>query len=71
MESNKLKVDLSQAEWRKSRRSGSEGGNCVEAACNLPGVVAVRDSKMPDGPILIFGIDAWARFVGGVKGSAI
>ncbi|MEV6983239.1 DUF397 domain-containing protein [Sphaerisporangium sp. NPDC051017] len=69
MEPNKLNLDLSKADWRKSRRSGVEGGNCVEAACNLPGVVAVRDSKMAEGPVLVFGVDAWVRFVGSVKGS--
>jgi len=40
-----IKMDLTDAEWRKSRYSGSNGGNCVEVAGNLPGVVAVRDSK--------------------------
>jgi hypothetical protein len=38
-------TDLTNAEWRKSTYSGSNGGNCVEVAANLPGVVAVRDSK--------------------------
>lgn len=36
--------DPSPAAWRKSR-SSAHGGNCVEAATNLPGVVLVRDSK--------------------------
>ena len=37
--------DLSQAIWRKSSYSSSTGQNCVEVATNLPGIVAVRDSK--------------------------
>jgi hypothetical protein len=37
-------VDLSRAEWRKASYSG-QSGNCVEVARNLPGLVAVRDSK--------------------------
>jgi hypothetical protein len=41
-------IDLSRAEWRKSSHS-SQDGNCVEVARNLPGLVAVRDSKEPDG----------------------
>jgi hypothetical protein len=41
-------AELSEARWRKSTRSGE--GNCVEVADNLPGVVAVRDSKDPAGP---------------------
>ena len=40
-------VDLSRAEWRKSSYS-SQSGNCVEVALNLPGLVAVRDSKASD-----------------------
>ncbi|BEL04381.1 hypothetical protein Q0Z83_025720 [Actinoplanes sichuanensis] len=41
--------DLTGAVYRKSRRSGSNGGDCVEVADNLPDVVAVRDSKDRDG----------------------
>jgi hypothetical protein len=59
-------MDLSRAQWRKSTRSGSSG-NCVEVADNLPGVIAVRDSKNPTGPALIFTLDEWKAFVGGVK----
>ncbi|WP_433114496.1 DUF397 domain-containing protein [Micromonospora sp. CA-246542] len=56
-------MDLTNAVWRKSRRSGSSGGNCVEVADNLPGVVGVRDSKDPTGPVLTFGPSAWRAFV--------
>jgi hypothetical protein len=59
-------MDLSHATWRKSTRSGSTG-NCVEVAGNLAGVVAVRDSKNPAGPALVFTPTEWAAFVGGVK----
>lgn len=45
-------MDLTNAKWRKSQRSASNGGNCVELA-RLPGSVAVRDSKDPDGPVLL------------------
>ena len=45
-------IDLSRAEWHKSSYS-SQSGNCVEVARNLPGLVAVRDSKEPDGPRLV------------------
>jgi len=60
-------VDLSDAVWRKSSRSGGNGGQCVEVAGNLSGVVAVRDSKNPDGPKLLFTPTQWKTFVGGVK----
>ncbi|MCX5066540.1 DUF397 domain-containing protein [Micromonospora lupini] len=56
-------MDLSNAQWRKSTRSGASGGNCVEVADNLPGVVGVRDSKDPAGPALTFGPAAWQAFV--------
>jgi hypothetical protein len=56
-------MDLTNAIWRKSRRSGSSGGNCVEVADNLPGVVGVRDSKDPAGLALTFGPAAWRAFV--------
>ncbi|MEV7988535.1 DUF397 domain-containing protein [Micromonospora sp. NPDC085948] len=56
-------MDLSNARWRKSTRSGASGGNCVEVASNLPGVVAVRDSKDAAGPALRFAPAAWATFV--------
>ncbi|MFE9191147.1 DUF397 domain-containing protein [Micromonospora sp. NPDC007208] len=56
-------MDLSNARWRKSTRSGASGGNCVEVADNLSGVVAVRDSKDAAGPALAFPQAAWAAFV--------
>ncbi|MGC4758421.1 DUF397 domain-containing protein [Micromonospora trifolii] len=56
-------MDLSNAEWRKSTRSGASGGNCIDVASNLPGVVAVRDSKDVAGPALTFAPAAWAAFV--------
>ncbi|MDX6388996.1 MAG: hypothetical protein QOJ73_59 [Streptosporangiaceae bacterium] len=58
---------LEGAIWRKSSYSGSNGGTCVEVASNLPGVVAVRDSKDPDGPKLAFAPDEWAAFTAGIK----
>jgi len=56
--------DLSDARWRKSSYSDDNGGNCVEVSDNFPGVVPVRDSKNPDGPVLVVGRAAWAAFTG-------
>ena len=53
--------------WRKSSYSGSNGGNCVEVADDLPGVVAVRDSKNPGGPVLAFAPDDWQAFTVAIK----
>ncbi|WP_025620775.1 DUF397 domain-containing protein [Salinispora cortesiana] len=55
--------NLIGAVWRKSSRSGGNGGQCVEVADNLSGVVGVRDSKDPTGPALVFGPEAWRAFV--------
>ena len=55
-------LDLSRAEWRKSSYS-SQNGACVEVTRNLPGIVAVRDSKNPDGPALIVSGDEWASLI--------
>ncbi|MEV0155382.1 DUF397 domain-containing protein [Micromonospora sp. NPDC050686] len=56
-------MDLTGARWRKSTRSGNNGGDCVEVADNLPGTVAVRDSKDPAGPVLTFRPAAWRAFL--------
>jgi hypothetical protein len=45
-------MELSNATWRKSSYSGSNGGDCVELA-DAAGAVAVRDSKDPHGPVLL------------------
>jgi hypothetical protein len=60
-------MDLSRADWRKSSYSGTNGGNCVEIARNLPGVVAVRDSKDPGGPALAFTPADWEAFTAALK----
>ncbi|WP_329109189.1 DUF397 domain-containing protein [Micromonospora sp. NBC_01699] len=60
-------MDVSGAQWRKSTRSGNNGGNCVEVADNLASVVLVRDTKDRDGGTLTFGPEAWRAFVGLAK----
>jgi len=51
--------------WRKSRRSGPQGGNCVEVAQLPDGRVAVRNSRHPAGPALVFTAAEWGAFVRG------
>ncbi|GAA3014857.1 DUF397 domain-containing protein [Streptosporangium longisporum] len=63
-------MDLSKAVWRKSSRSGGNGGQCVEVATNLPGLVAVRDSKNLDGPKLLLTPATWTSFIDSVKTGA-
>jgi hypothetical protein len=55
--------------WRKSSYS-NPSGNCVEAA-ELAGGVALRDSRSPDGPRLVFTSAAWDAFLCGVNGTRI
>jgi hypothetical protein len=66
VETKGYRVDLSQAKWRKSTRSGPNCDNCVEVAF-VGGTIAVRDSKDPDGGALIFTPAEWDAFVGGAK----
>ncbi|MFI5929853.1 DUF397 domain-containing protein [Micromonospora sp. NPDC051543] len=54
---------MTGAQWRKSTRSSGNGGDCVEVADNLPGVVLVRDTKDRDGGTLTFGPTQWQRFI--------
>jgi hypothetical protein len=62
-----MDVDLSRADWRKSTFSNGHGGNCVEVATNLPGIVAVRDSKDPNGPALTFTPAEWQAFISNLR----
>jgi len=62
--------DQIEPRWRKSSYSGNGGGDCVEVARNLPGVVAVRDSKNPEGPVLIISRNEWARFISRLRATA-
>jgi uncharacterized protein DUF397 len=53
--------------WHKTSYSGSNGGACVEVTRTPEAVVAVRDSKDPDGPRLGFTPADWRAFTGRVK----
>ncbi|MDY0811218.1 DUF397 domain-containing protein [Kitasatospora purpeofusca] len=57
---------MTPVSWRKSSYSNN-GGQCVEIAANIPGLVPVRDSKDPSGPALAFPSDAWRAFVAAVQ----
>ncbi|GGS88872.1 MULTISPECIES: DUF397 domain-containing protein [Nonomuraea] len=59
-------ADLTQVAWRKSRYSNSQG-NCVELAKLPDGGIAVRNSRFPDGPALIYTRDEIRALVLGAK----
>jgi hypothetical protein len=54
-------TDLTDADWRKSRRSSGNGA-CVEVT-HLGHALAVRDSKNPQDPVLVVSTDEWASFI--------
>jgi len=63
------RVDLSRAVWRKSSRSPGNGGteDRVEVAALDDGRIAVRDSKCPDGTVLVFPRAGLAAWISGVQ----
>ncbi|MFI0417430.1 DUF397 domain-containing protein [Spongiactinospora sp. 9N601] len=53
--------------WRKAHSSTANGEQCVEVAISLPGLVAIRDSKDPNGPTLRFTPTEWTTFLHRIK----
>ncbi|MER6499843.1 DUF397 domain-containing protein [Streptomyces sp. NPDC001455] len=62
-----LEVAQEFAHWRKSTHSNTAGGDCLEVADGRPGIVPVRDSKRPEGPVLVLPASAWTPFIDSVK----
>ncbi|MET9290485.1 DUF397 domain-containing protein [Streptomyces sp. NPDC003077] len=56
--------------WSKSSYSGA-GGNCVEVAHGVCEGVSVRDSKAPEGDVLVFRSGNWEDFLRGVKSGSL
>ncbi|MGX1761961.1 DUF397 domain-containing protein [Streptomyces lydicus] len=52
--------------WTKSRRS-APANNCVEVAALPDGGFAVRNSRHPQGPALVYTREELAAFIGGAK----
>ncbi|GGV80636.1 hypothetical protein GCM10015535_19050 [Streptomyces gelaticus] len=56
---------MTEFRFRKSSYSATSS-ECVEVARNIPRTVAVRDSKRPDGPVVLLGPAAWDDFRAGL-----
>ena len=65
--SRDVTVRSTSAAWIKSSHSGPTGGNCVEIAFLADGDVAMRNSRHPEGPELVFTRAEWAAFLGGAR----
>ncbi|MFE9776266.1 DUF397 domain-containing protein [Streptomyces sp. NPDC005931] len=63
---NGVRASALDVRWVKSRHSNAEG-NCVEVAPLVDGAVAVRNSRDPDGPALVYTAAELAAFLAGAK----
>jgi hypothetical protein len=61
-----LMSHLSGLVWQKSRRS-NPSGNCVEMAELPGGDIAIRNSRDPQGPVLVYSRAEIEAFIGGAK----
>ncbi|UQA95924.1 DUF397 domain-containing protein [Streptomyces halobius] len=63
----RVSPELGNATWRKSSYSNTQNADCVEVADGFPGVVPVRDSKNPHGPVLAIPAASWTAFLAALQ----
>ncbi|RLK61455.1 DUF397 domain-containing protein [Actinokineospora cianjurensis] len=59
-------TDWATVPFRKSTRSSTNGGQCVEVG-SRPGLIAVRDSKSPASGLIVFPTSAWTKALASLK----
>jgi hypothetical protein len=62
-----VSATFSATDWQKPALCGPNSGDCVEVNLTHPDLVAVRDTKLPAGPVLVFDIGEWEQFVAAVR----
>jgi hypothetical protein len=67
MSTNRVSAAAIAGPWIKSSYSGPTGGNCVEVAFLADGEIAMRNSRDPQGPALVFTRAEWEAFLGGAR----
>ncbi|GLZ30893.1 hypothetical protein Lesp02_30820 [Lentzea sp. NBRC 105346] len=68
-DAHKRHLDTNFSEWHKSPLSGPPDNQCVEVSFTS-NAVGLRDSRNPDGYVLVFDHGEWEAFVGGVAGGS-
>ena len=62
---------MSMIQWRKSSYSSSNDPTCVEVAAKTSDAIAIRDSKDPEGDVLLLSRSEWRAFLMRVKGNEL
>ncbi|MFI9553089.1 DUF397 domain-containing protein [Nonomuraea endophytica] len=67
MNTHELEAELAAASWRKARKSGGNGGDCLEVAPLSRGRVGIRDTERPDQAPYVVSASVWDAFLDGAK----
>ncbi len=56
---------VAQLDWQTSSRCAAQ--NCIQVADAGNSMVALRDSKNPDGGVMLYTVAQWRDFIAGVE----